>query len=181
VWDPWEGLVVVQGGYGKEGHTWGLRLGDDPEWITLRHEDASPPTGVRAMGIDPQGTIYEITDDDDGDGLAVFRISLSSGGDWERVTEIPFAPSTKGELLYDPHVCGFHILTARRTRCVLEHWILTRDGELVDRGETDLDPPHFIAASTYVAAADELVVYSSEDCDEPGDPNPVVHRVPLVR
>jgi hypothetical protein len=184
VWDPIEAMIVAHGGVGDGdvGRTWGLHLGEDAEWITLRFADESPPPGVRAMGVDPTGTILEVTDDEDGSGLAVYATGIREGIlEWSRVAEIDFAPSTRGELLYDPSVCGFHLLSARQTRCTLEHWVLTRDGRVVFRGDTELTPSHFLASAAYVQARDELVVYGSEDCDAPGVANLAAHRIPLVR
>jgi hypothetical protein len=183
--DPVANRVVVHGG-DADGGTWALELDGEPRWRALVAPADSPPPGVRAMGYDPSAhRAVEITADEDGEGVAVFALSLARGGErWERLGPIDFVPSVRGELHWDPRVCGFHLLSARRTRCVLEHWILVPTAPrptTVLRGELDLAPPHFLAAGFFVAATDELVVFGGEDCDEVGWPNRRAHRVALVR
>jgi hypothetical protein len=191
VWDPVAGRVIVHGGAGLPDEpsdtrtTWSLRLGADPTWQELVAAEDSPPPGTRAMGYDPEHhRAIEITDDDDGDGVAVFGADLDNDPPfWTRMDEVELVPSTRGELVWDDAACGFHVLSARRTRCVLEHWILTLEPGLglVYRGELELSPSHFLAASTFVPALDELVIYGSEDCGSPGTPNLMAHEVALVR
>ena len=192
VWDPAHHRVIVHGGRGLPDEpsdtrtTWALELGDDPGWHELVAATDSPPPGTRAMGYDPvRSRAIEITDDDDGAGLAVFALSLDDAAEtWTRLGEIDFSPSTSGELLWDDASCGFHLLSARRTRCTLEHWILVVDGEsatAVFRGEPLLDPTHFLASALFVAARSELVLTASQDCAAEGTPNVVAAELALER
>ena len=76
------------------------------------------------------------------------------------------------------------MLSARRTRCVLEHWVLVVEDDAVQvvyRDALTFDPAHFLAMGTYVASREELVVYAGEDCASVGTTNPHAHVIPLVR
>jgi hypothetical protein len=187
VWDPFGQQIIVHGGAGEAddpafSRTRALRLDVEPPWIDLQSPEDSPPTGAYAIGLDPGGAVMEIAAGRDDGGARLYTMDLQDPlSPWTLVAELPTAPSTRGELLCDPRICGFHMLSARTTRCVLEHWVVTSAGDAVFRDETELAPAHFLAASTFVAGTDELVVYGSEDCGEPDDANPVVHRIPLVR
>jgi hypothetical protein len=165
--------------------TWALELSSGPVWRRLVAPEESPARGTRAMGYDPERhRAIEITDDEDGEGLAVYALELEPGRErWERLGPIDFSPSVRGELVYDPRVCGFHLLSARRTRCVLEHWVLAVDDGAVAvfRGEPDLDPPHFLGSAIFVPVRDELLVYGSELCERSGFPNTSAHLITLGR
>ena len=192
VYDPRANRIIVHGGTDLGGDpmvhraTWALALDGGPRWEPLLSASEGPAAGTRAMGYDPVGhRAIEVTDDEDGEGLAVYALSLERGSErWQRLGPIDFSPSVAGELIWDERACGFHLLSARRTRCVLEHWVLTVEGDEVQtvyRGELDLDPGHFLGAAMFVRARSELVLHSSENCQSVGHPNPVSHEVSLVR
>lgn len=190
VWDPGGQRLIVHGGSGVDGPsddtrtTWAFAP-DDDAWEEFQTAAESPPAGVRAMGYDPvRRQVVEISEDEDGVGFAVWFLSLEPFPFWHQVDEIDFSPSTRGELTYDPAACGFHLLSARRTRCTLEHWILTVDDARTGttlRGELDLDPTHFLATSLFVPARASIVVAASEDCEQDGVPSLVAAEISLVR
>ena len=194
IWDPVGHRVIATGGVSRdigsaiERATHALRDvdSDEPVWEQIVAIDDGPPEGARAMGYDPvRHRAIEITEDEDGEGLAVYALSLEAGAEqWQRIADIDFTPSTRGELVWDATSCGFHLLSARRTRCALEHWFLAVDdagATAVYRGEPDLSPSHFLATATFVPARDRIVVYGSKDCESPRTPNLAAHEVAFVR
>lgn len=180
IFDPRGERVIVHGG--RPG-TWALALAGEPEWRELVPPDASPPVSAVAMGYDPiLHRAIEINAEAPGD-LRVHALELESAT-WRDLGGIEFVPSTKGELVWDEEACGFHLLSARRTRCVLEHWILAVEGDLirtVPRGDLALDPAHFVGASIFSAPSRRIAVFGSELCDSPGVPNGTAHVIDLTR
>jgi hypothetical protein len=187
VLDPMANRVVVRGGRGPGGAvygaTWALELDGRPGWREIARAADGPPAVPYAIGYDPtRHRAVEIA----GDGPDVWALDLATDR-WERLGELGFAPSTRGELVWDDGACGFHLLSARRTRCVLEHWVLALDGPApapVYRGDLELEPPHFIAQSFFAPGPSRLFVLAGQRCDLPRDgpvPNTVVHEVALRR
>lgn len=190
IYDPVAHRVIVHGGAGAPGPTLRttLALELDPEhrFVEIVPPDASPPHGTRAMGYDPRRhRAIELTSEEGATEIEVWALSLELGAErWERIGTIDFSPSMRGELIWDESVCGFHLLSARRTRCVLEHWILTVEGDRVTtvyRGDLALDPAHFTGYATYVPGSDRLLVMGSNRCDMPLEPSTVGHSIALAR
>lgn len=190
IFDPRGVRLIVHGGSGRapvgeRRATWELVEGG--LWRELLPAEESPSAGVRAMGYDPVGhRAIEITDDEDGEGLAVYALDLSPEEEkWSRLAAIDFAPSTRGELVYDPRVCGFHLLSARRTRCVLEHWVLSvseSSATTTFREALDFGPEaHFLASSLFVPRSSELAILAGARCDDATVPSTVAHLVTIGR
>lgn len=192
IWDPVGRRVIVHGGrFLPEQETdrrtvWALRLEPEPRWREVVPADDSPVGTSEAMGYDPvRHVAVELVDgQEDFEGVSVYELDLEEGAEgWSaRRDDVGVSP-TRGELLYDPTVCGFHVLSLDGP-CDLQHWVMIPagpPGSTFLRGRLELSPSHFRAASTFVAALDELVVYGSEDCEADGVPNRVAHEVALVR
>jgi len=194
VWDPAGRRVIVHGGEPLPDEVtdrrtvWALRLEPEPQWREVVPADESPVGRSEAMGYDPvrQVAVELVDGQEDFDGVSVYELDLEEGREgWSgRLDDVNLAPVTRGELLYDPTVCGFHVLSWGRLPCSLTHWVMPVGGPAgasTFRGPLELSPAHFRAASTFVAALDELVVYGSEDCEADGVPNRLAHEVALVR
>jgi hypothetical protein len=180
IFDPRGERVIVHGGLPG---TWALELAGDPEWREIVAADESPPPSAVAMGYDPVlHRAIEINAEVPGD-VRVHALDLESAT-WSDLGGIEFVPSLKGELVWDDEACGFHLLSARRTRCVLEHWILAIEGDLirtVPRGDLALDPAHFIGASVFSTPSRRIAVFGSDRCDSVGVPNDTAHLIALTR
>lgn len=189
IYDPIGRRVIVHGGSSSDPipirrrQTWAL--GERGDWTLVADRPGSPYFEVRAMGYDPvRHRAIEIVTIDEGRGVSVHALDLALGSEgWERQTELDFAPSTRGELIYDPRVCGFHLLSARRTRCVLEHWVLSFDDldrPTTYRGELELgDDAHFLAAASFDPVTRQIVLLGSAQCANPTRASEVAHAVLL--
>ncbi len=192
IWDPAGRRVIVHGGellaeeVTDRRTVWELRLEPEPQWQELVSADESPVGTSEAMGYDPvRHVAVELVDgQEDFEGVSVYELDLEEGTEgWSAHRDDVGVLPTRGELLYDPTVCGFHLLSVG-DRCGLQHWVMISGGPpgaTYSRGLVELSPSHFRAASTFVAALDELVVYGSEYCEADGVPNRVAHEVALVR
>lgn len=180
IFDPRRERVIVHGG--RPG-TWALELEGDPVWREIVPADASPPVSAVAMGYDPVlHRAIQINAEAPGD-VRVHALDLESET-WRELGGMDVVPSTKGELVWDDRACGFHLLSARRTRCVLEHWVLAVEGDrmrAVPRGDLALEPAHFVAASIFSTPSRRLAVFGGERCDAPGVANAVAHVIELTR
>ncbi len=189
VLDPVGHRIIVHGGSDGAGEThgatWAFELDMGPTWFPLLPAEESPPSRTYAIGYDPRGRrAIEIAADDDGLHPAVWALSLERGAErWQRLAEVDFVPSTRGELVWDESACGFHILSARRTRCTLEHWTLVvddRSAVLALDGDVAIDRPQFLASSIFVPSRREILLFGGELCEssEPA-PSALVQRIAL--
>jgi hypothetical protein len=182
--DPRADRVIVHGGMLGSGGTWALELDGAPEWSEIVSATDSPPASVVAMGYDPVlHRAIELSAVASGE-VGVFALDLEPGAErWTRIGTMDFVPSLRGELVWDERACGFHILSARRTRCVLEHWILAIEGDAIRtvyRGDLDLSPAHFVGASVFSPRSRRIAVFASERCDAIGIPNDTAHLIELT-
>lgn len=175
--DPVNDRIVAHGGTAPGGAlaseaTYVLDLATET-WRELLPAAESPPGGAITIGYDPRRRrMIELTTSPGATSVEVHALVLERGRErWSRIGTLDFSTSVRGLMTWDDRACGFHLLSARRTRCVLEHWILVINDDSVDvvmQGELDLEPGHFRPSAPFFTTSNRIVLVGSSRCRDRG-------------
>jgi hypothetical protein len=131
----------------------------------------TPSGEAHAMGYDPRThrAIAVFIEPGSG-GASVFALPLDPGSEeWRRIGELDFVPTERGELVFDPEACGFHLLTAIGG-CRLEHSFLVVEGDsarAVSTGPFELVDYAGGGSALFSAASNRLWIFGARECSDP--------------